>query len=155
MLEEHSEGLIALTACLAGEVPQQILRDRKEKAKEKVKLYADIFGKENFYLELQRNGLEIQADVTEKMVRLHERTNMPLVATNNHTGSTAPNSTITAASHNGPAIRDSTMLLAANKHASAEPSRTTSNHPSIFEANVIGSTLRIPLTLRLETYIEC
>jgi len=81
LLREYSRGLIALTSCLAGEVPTYILNNRIDKAKESIKEYLDIFG-EDFYLELQDNGLEEQKYVNEKLIELSKEFSVPLVATN-------------------------------------------------------------------------
>lgn len=80
-LREHSEGIIALSACLGGEVQKALLNDNYEKAKEIALLYNDIF-KEGFYLELQNHGMEEQRKVNELNIRLSRETGIPLVATN-------------------------------------------------------------------------
>uniref|UniRef100_A0A7C3WNC8 DNA polymerase III subunit alpha n=1 Tax=Dictyoglomus turgidum TaxID=513050 RepID=A0A7C3WNC8_9BACT len=81
LLREYSKGLIALTSCLAGEIPTYILNNRIDKAKEAIREYLDIFG-EDFYLELQDNGLEEQKYVNERLIGLSKEFNIPLVATN-------------------------------------------------------------------------
>lgn len=81
LLREYSKGLIALTSCLAGEIPTYILNNRIDKAKEAIREYLDIFG-EDFYLELQDNGLEEQKYVNERLIELSKEFNIPLVATN-------------------------------------------------------------------------
>ncbi|ABY94344.1 MULTISPECIES: DNA polymerase III subunit alpha [Thermoanaerobacter] len=81
-LKEHSEGLIALSACLAGEVPSYILRGEYEKAKEAALFYDSIFGRGNFYLELQDHGILEQQKVNKELIRLSKETGIPLVATN-------------------------------------------------------------------------
>ena len=80
-LREHSKGLIALSACLGGEVQQWHLKDNYEKAKEVALLYKDIF-KEGFYLEIQNHGMDEQRKVTEANIKLSKETGIPLVATN-------------------------------------------------------------------------
>ena len=80
-LREHSEGLIALSACLGGEVQRWHLKDNYEKAKEVALLYSDIF-KEGFYLEIQNHGMDEQRKVTEANIKLSKETGIPLVATN-------------------------------------------------------------------------
>ena len=80
-LREHSEGLIALSACLAGEVQYNLLNDNYDKAKEVALLYKDIF-KDGFYLELQNHGMEEQRITNEKNIKLSKETGIPLVATN-------------------------------------------------------------------------
>ncbi|HHW57948.1 MAG TPA: DNA polymerase III subunit alpha [Clostridia bacterium] len=81
-LKEHSEGLIALSACLAGEVPSYILRGEYEKAKEVALFYDSIFGRGNFYLELQDHGILEQQKANKELIRLSKETGIPLVATN-------------------------------------------------------------------------
>ena len=80
-LREHSEGLIALSACLGGEVQKNLLRDDYEKAKEVALMYKDIF-KDGFYLEIQDHGMEEQRKVTEGNIKLARETGIPLIATN-------------------------------------------------------------------------
>lgn len=80
-LREHSEGIIALSACLGGEVQYWHLKDNYEKAKEVALLYHDIF-KEGFYLEIQNHGMDEQRKVTEANIKLSKETGIPLIATN-------------------------------------------------------------------------
>ena len=80
-LRTHSEGLIALSACLGGEVQHWHLKDNYKKAKEVALLYKDIF-KEDFYLEIQNHGMDEQRKVTEANIKLSKETGIPLVATN-------------------------------------------------------------------------
>ncbi len=80
-LKNHSEGLIALSACLGGEVQSYHLKDNYEKAKEVALIYKDIFN-DDFYLEIQNHGMEEQRKVTEENIRLSKETGIPLVATN-------------------------------------------------------------------------
>ncbi|MDW8800073.1 DNA polymerase III subunit alpha [Clostridium sp. A1-XYC3] len=80
-LRQHSEGLIALSACLGGEVQSNILNGNLNKAKEIALLYKEIF-KEGFYLELQYHGIEEQLKVNEELVRMSRELDIPLVATN-------------------------------------------------------------------------
>ncbi|MBP3322875.1 MAG: DNA polymerase III subunit alpha [Clostridia bacterium] len=82
LLEKHSEGLIALSACLAGEIPREISRDNYQGAKEAALRYQRIFGKGNFYLELQDHGLSEQKYVNPHIIKLSKETGIPLVATN-------------------------------------------------------------------------
>ncbi|MDR1952909.1 MAG: DNA polymerase III subunit alpha [Clostridiales Family XIII bacterium] len=81
-LREHSEGLIALSACLAGDVQRRLLYDDYENAKLEALAFRDIFGEGNFFLELQDQGLEEEAKIMPGMERLHEETGIPFVATN-------------------------------------------------------------------------
>ncbi|SEF59308.1 DNA polymerase-3 subunit alpha [Caloramator fervidus] len=82
LLKEYSSGLIALSACLAGEVQDLILKGRYDEAKNKALEYETIFGKGNFYLELQDHGIEEQKIVNKKLISLSKETGIPLVATN-------------------------------------------------------------------------
>ncbi|MGB9802204.1 DNA polymerase III subunit alpha [Desulfofundulus sp.] len=81
-LARYSEGLIALSGCIAGEVPSRLLAGEKEKAVEAAAIYQDIFGRGNFYLELQDHGLPEQRKVNRELLRLHREMNIPLVVTN-------------------------------------------------------------------------
>ncbi|MDY6821112.1 MAG: DNA polymerase III subunit alpha [Deferribacterota bacterium] len=82
LLKDYSSGLICLSACLAGELPRSILRDGLEKSIEKAKEYEDIFGKGNFYLEIQDNGLAEQKIVNNNIIEISKKTGIPIVATN-------------------------------------------------------------------------
>lgn len=82
LLREHSEGLIALSACVAGEIPQYILKGEYEKARRAALEFNDIFGEGNFYLEIQDHGLKEQKLVNPELVNLSRETGIPLVATN-------------------------------------------------------------------------
>lgn len=81
-LEKYHEGIIALSACLAGEVSKYLTFQRYEEAKEAALRYEKIFGKGNFYLELQDHGIEDQKLVNQQLLRLHKETGMELVCTN-------------------------------------------------------------------------
>jgi DNA polymerase-3 subunit alpha len=80
-LREHSEGLIALSACLGGEVQSNLLKGNYEKAKEVALKYKDIFNGD-FYLELQDHGMEEQKKVNEDNMKLSKETGIPLIVTN-------------------------------------------------------------------------
>ncbi|MDE5984621.1 MAG: DNA polymerase III subunit alpha [Eubacterium sp.] len=82
LLEKHHEGLICLSACLAGEIPQAILQKDYEKAKRTALWYRDVFGEGNYYLELQNHGLSEQLAVNEGVKRISRETGIPLAATN-------------------------------------------------------------------------
>jgi len=83
VLSEHSGGLIALTACLGGEIPRLIRIGKPEKAKEKILEYNRLFGKGNFYLEIQDHPeLEGQDEVNKKLIEFSRELDIPLVATN-------------------------------------------------------------------------
>jgi DNA polymerase III subunit alpha len=82
LLEQYSGGLIGLSACLKGEVPYYLHRDMVEKAREKAIGYKHILGPENFYIEIQDNGLPEQEKVNRRLVELAEDLHIGLVATN-------------------------------------------------------------------------
>lgn len=82
LLEQHHEGLICLSACLAGEIPQALLAGNFEKAKETALWYNNVFGQDNFYIEIQDHGIEDQRAVLPGLIRLSRETGIPLVATN-------------------------------------------------------------------------
>jgi DNA polymerase III subunit alpha len=82
LLAEKSEGIIALSACLAGEIPQFLLKDKRKQAKDAILEYQDIFGKDNFYLEIMDHGMEEQKKVNREVIQLSKEFNIPLVATN-------------------------------------------------------------------------
>ena len=82
LLEGHHEGLIALSACLAGEVSRNLTRNMYPEAKKAALRYLSIFGPEHFYLELQDHGYPEQRKVNAGLLQLHEETGIPLVATN-------------------------------------------------------------------------
>ena len=82
LLRQHSEGLIGLSACLAGSIPKLIVNNNYERAKNEAIKYSQIFGDGNFYLELQDHGIEEQALVNGELVRMSKETGIPLVATN-------------------------------------------------------------------------
>ncbi len=82
ILREHAEGLIALSACIQGEVPKLILEDRYNEAKNKALEFNDIFGDGNYYLELQDHGIEGERAAADGLLRLHKETGIPVVLTN-------------------------------------------------------------------------
>ncbi|SDI28553.1 DNA polymerase III subunit alpha [Desulfosporosinus hippei] len=82
ILRKHAQGIIALSACLAGEVSDYLVHDQLETAIKTAREYEEIFGKGNFFLELQDHGLEEQRKVNQGMWRVHESTGIPMVATN-------------------------------------------------------------------------
>ena len=82
LLEKYHEGLICLSACLAGEVPQAILAGDYERAKQTALYFRDLFGEGNYYLELQDHGLEEDSVVLPQLIRLARETGIPMVATN-------------------------------------------------------------------------
>ena len=82
VLKEYSEGIIALSACLAGEVQRLVSRGQYEKGKETALRYQDLFGKGNFFLELQDHGIPAQNTVNQGLLRMSKETGIDLVATN-------------------------------------------------------------------------
>jgi len=82
VLARHSEGLIALSACLKGEIPRLIINRNEEKLRELAAEYRDIMGKENFYFELQDHSIPEQQEVNKELIRLGKELDIPLVATN-------------------------------------------------------------------------
>jgi len=83
LLKKHHEGLIAMTACLGGEIPQLILAEKFEKAKKRILEYHNLFGKDNFYLEIMDHPeLDGQQKLNQKMIEFSRELNVPLVATN-------------------------------------------------------------------------
>jgi DNA polymerase III subunit alpha len=81
-LKEHSEGIIALSACMAGELSYYMLNDKPVEAQNSLNEYLDIFGKDNFYIELQDNGVEGQHELNEKLYKLAVDNGVEVVATN-------------------------------------------------------------------------
>src|SRR6202453_152142 len=81
-LAEHSAGLIGFSGCLSGELCEELVAGRYEKAKSVAQQYEDIFGKGNFFLEIQDQGLEDEKKIHEALFRLERELNIPLVATN-------------------------------------------------------------------------
>jgi DNA polymerase-3 subunit alpha len=83
LLEKHSEGVIALSACLQGRIPRLLLAGKYEEAEELAKKYEKIFGKDNFYLELQHHSkIPEQITANQRLIELSKKTGIPLVATN-------------------------------------------------------------------------
>ena len=81
-LKKHSEGLIALSACMAGEVSKMIERKDPERAEKAAREYEDIFGQGNFYIEISHHpDIENHATIQKGLVELARKTNIPLVAT--------------------------------------------------------------------------
>jgi DNA polymerase-3 subunit alpha len=82
LLQQHSKGLIALSACLRGEVADALVSEKYDQAKTGAYRLRDIFGKGNFFLEVQDQGLEIETRINRDLVQLSRETGIPLVATN-------------------------------------------------------------------------
>lgn len=82
LLERYHEGLICLSACLAGEIPRLLSAGDYNKALERARYYQKLFGKDNYFIEIQNHGLEEQERILPKLVRISEEIGAPLVATN-------------------------------------------------------------------------
>ena len=82
ILRENSRGLIGLTACLHGEIPRRIQAGTMDKADAAAREYQEIFGENNFFLEVQNNGIDIQDRVNEALLDMIQRLSIPLVASN-------------------------------------------------------------------------
>ncbi len=82
LIEKHSGGLICSSACIAGEIPSAILRDEGKRARELSGRFAEIFGKDHFYLELQYHGLEEQVKANRELIKISSELDIPLIATN-------------------------------------------------------------------------
>ena len=83
ILREHSEGIVAGSGCLNGEINKRFLLNDYDGAKKAVKEYKEIFGKGNFFLEIGRHGLKEEKSIEKSLIKLSLETNTPLVATNN------------------------------------------------------------------------
>lgn len=82
VLSKYNKGLIMLSSCLAGEIPQAILKDDQKKLKESLDYYLSIFGKENFYIELQYHNIDEQRKVNTKLIQLAKKLDLKRVITN-------------------------------------------------------------------------
>ncbi|UCH23704.1 MAG: DNA polymerase III subunit alpha [Deltaproteobacteria bacterium] len=82
ILKQHHKGLIALSACLHGEIPTLIKENRFKEADEAALRYLDLFGEGNFFLEVQNNGIDVQEKVNRTLLDMSQRLSLPLVASN-------------------------------------------------------------------------
>ena len=82
LLREHSKGLIALSACLAGEIPRRLRNGEYDNAKAYALEMAELFGPDRFYLELQDHGIRDQKIVNQSILKIHQETGIPMVCTN-------------------------------------------------------------------------
>lgn len=82
LLRKHHEGIIALSACLAGEIPRNLTQNDYEAAKKAALEYRDIFGENNYFIEIQDHGYEEQKRILPNLIKLSKETGIPLVATN-------------------------------------------------------------------------
>ncbi|GFN34369.1 DNA polymerase III subunit alpha [Tepidimicrobium xylanilyticum] len=82
VLEKYSEGIIALSGCIGGEIPSSLLEGNYKRAKELALKYKEVFGQDNFFLEIQDHGMEEQKRINEQLIKLSREIGIPLVATN-------------------------------------------------------------------------
>lgn len=82
LLEKYSKGLVCLSGCIAGEISSLLLEGNIKEAEKSANFYRDIFGPDNFYMEIQDNGLEDQKKIIAPLIELSKTTTIPLVATN-------------------------------------------------------------------------
>ena len=82
ILHQHSEGLICLSGCLAGEIPQKIIHGDYEAAKAKALELRDLFGEDNFYLEIQDHNIPEERQAAQGLIQIHKETGIPLALTN-------------------------------------------------------------------------
>ena len=82
LLRQYHEGIICLSSCIAGEIPQAIIRDNMERAEKLVQEYVDIFGKDNFFLEIQNHQIPEEAKANKGLISLAQKYDLKLVATN-------------------------------------------------------------------------
>ena len=83
MLTEYSNGLIGLSGCLRGEIPRKILEDNFKASEQAARMYVEIFGENNFFLETQVNGMKAQEEVNQVLAEMSDRLSIQMVATNN------------------------------------------------------------------------
>ena len=81
-LAEHASGLVGFSGCLAGELCQELIAGKYEEARHTAGEYQDIFGKGNFFLEIQDQGLELEKKIHADLFKLESELNIPLIATN-------------------------------------------------------------------------
>ncbi len=82
LLHQYSEGLICLSGCVAGAIPQYIINGEYDKAKAKAEELNQLFGEKNFYLEIQDHGLREELEASQGIIKIHKETGIPLVLTN-------------------------------------------------------------------------
>ena len=82
LLRQHAEGLVCLSGCLAGEIPQSLVHGQYEKAKAKALELWELFNKEDFYLEIQDHGIREEQEAAQGLIRIHKETGIPLALTN-------------------------------------------------------------------------
>ncbi len=82
LMEQYSEGIIALSACLGGHIPQLIIQNQLDEAKKVAQEYQRIFGRENYFLEIQKHGYDEEERVNKMLISMSRELDIPLVATN-------------------------------------------------------------------------
>ncbi len=82
MLKQHSDGLIACSACLHGEIPRLILDGNMDKALDAARFYLDVFGEDNFFLEVQHNNIPKQEEANQGILEISKKLSIPIIATN-------------------------------------------------------------------------
>ncbi|HPU97662.1 MAG TPA: DNA polymerase III subunit alpha, partial [Candidatus Hydrogenedentes bacterium] len=82
LLAEHSEGLMASSACLSGRIPRRLLGNRPEDARREAAKYAEIFGRENFFIELMNHGMDEEEQITDELYRISRELKLMTIATN-------------------------------------------------------------------------
>ncbi len=118
-LTKYSEGLIALSGCISGSIPKAILSGDMSLARERIIVFNNIFGKDNFYLELQRHGIEGQEEVNRALIRFSRELSVPLVATNDVHYTTRQDAEIQkllTAISTGNTLEDSDFGMEGNEH---------------------------------------
>ncbi|MDP3050946.1 MAG: DNA polymerase III subunit alpha, partial [Eubacteriales bacterium] len=158
LLARHHEGLIALSGCLAGDVASLILKGKSKKALETAAEYRDIFGKHNYYLELQDHGLEEQARVNRELLEIARNIDLPLVATNDiHyvNASDAEVQDILLCIQTGKTVNDPQRLRFNSQEfyfkSGAEMARLFAETPTAM-ANSLSIANRCHVTLDFDTY---
>ncbi len=118
-ITKYSEGLVCLSGCISGSIPKAILAGDMSLARERIIIFQRIFGKDNFYLELQRHGIDGQEDVNRVLIRFSRELNIPLVATNDAhyiSRSDAPIQKLLSAVATGNTIDDSDFGMQGSEH---------------------------------------
>ncbi|MDR3302734.1 MAG: DNA polymerase III subunit alpha [Spirochaetaceae bacterium] len=82
LIELYHEGLVCLTACVAGELPQLLMNGKQDMAIQLIAYYKNLFGAENYFIELQDHGLEAQKNINKLLIEIAKKTNTPMVVTN-------------------------------------------------------------------------
>ena len=119
MLTKHSEGLIALSGCISGSIPKAILAGDMSLSRERIIIFDRIFGRNNFYLELQRHGIEGQEEVNRALIRFSKELNIPLVATNDAHYTTREDASVQkllTAIATGSTVEDSSFEMQGSEH---------------------------------------